>query len=80
MTIFTNDWGETATTLDEIICKNLEHMDEEDLIRELHYQNITDKIFAWALKQDNFYSEFDDYIQQAKKIWAFSQGWWEEEE
>ncbi len=80
MTIFTNDWGETATTRDEIIRKNLEHMDEEDLIKELHYQDITDEIFAWALKQDNFRSEFDSYIQQAKKNWAFSQGWWEEEE
>ena len=80
MIIFTNDWGETATSREEIICKNIEHMDEEDLIRELSYQGITDEIVSWALKQNNFHSEFDGYIQKAELEWAVSQGWWEEEE
>ena len=80
MTIFTNDCGETATTKEEIIRKNIEHMDEEDLIRELNYQGITDEIIAWALRQDAFRSEFDGYIEKAEVNWAFSQGWWEEEE
>lgn len=80
MTIFTNDWGETAYTKEEIICKNIEHMDEEDLIRELRYQDITDEIIAWTLKQDAFRSEFDGYIEKAEINWALSQGWWEEEE
>lgn len=80
MIIFSNDWGETATTEDEIIRKNIEHMDEEDLIRELCYKGLTDKIIAWAVKQDTFRSDFDDYIEQAKREWAIAQGWWEEEE
>lgn len=80
MTIFSNDWGETATTQDEIIRKNIEHMDEEDLVRELHYRGLTDKIIAWAVKQDAFRSKFDEYIKQAEIEWAISQGWWEEEE
>lgn len=80
MTIFTNDWGETAYTEDEIIRKNIEHMDEEDLIRELCYRGLTDKIIAWAVKQDAFRSEFDGYIEKAEVNWAISQGWWEEEE
>jgi len=80
MTIFSNDWGETATTREEIIRKNIEHMDEEDLVRELNDQNLTDEIIAWALKQDAFRSEFDGYIEQAELNWAISQGWWEEEE
>ena len=78
--IFTNDWGETATTQDEIIRKNIEHMDEDDLARELEYQGITDEIVAWAVRQDAFCSEFDGYIEKAEINWAFLQGWWEEEE
>ena len=78
MIIFTNDWGETATTQEEIIRKNIEHMDEEELIRELRYQDITDEIIAWALKQEAFRSEFDGYIDKAERNWAFCQGWWEE--
>ncbi len=80
MTIFSNDWGETATTQKEIIRKNIEHMDEEDLVRELRYQGIADEIIAWALKQDAFRSEFHDHIEKAEINWAFCQGWWEEEE
>lgn len=80
MIIFSNDWGETATTQDEIIHKNIEHMDEEDLIRELQYRGLTDEIIAWAVKQDAFQSEFDGYIKQAEVSWAIAQGWWEEEE
>jgi hypothetical protein len=80
MIIYTNDWGETAITEDEIICKNIEHMDEEDLIRELRYQGITDEIIAWALKQDAFHSDFGCYIEMAERNWATNQGWWEEEE
>lgn len=80
MVIFSNDWGETATTQDEIIRKNIEHMDEDDLARELGYQGLTDRIVAWALRQDAFRSEFDDFIEQAELNWAISQGWWEEEE
>ena len=78
MIIFTNDWGENATTQEEIIRKNIEHMDEEDLIRELHYRGLTDEIISWAVKQDAFRSEFDEYIKQAEISWAVSQGWWEE--
>ena len=80
MIILTNCWGETATTQDEIIDKTIAHMDEEDLVRELHYQGITDEIIAWALKQDAFRSEFDSYIKEAEKNWAFDQDLWEEEE
>lgn len=78
MIIFTNDWGETATSEEEIIRKNIEHMDEEDLIRELYYWGI-DNIIAWALKQDAFHSEFNDDIKEVKRNWAIAQGWWEEE-
>lgn len=80
MTIYTNDWGETATTQDEIIRKNIEHMNEEDLVEELRYQGLTDDIIAWALKQDAFRSDFDGYIEEAEKRWAIGLGWWEEEE
>lgn len=80
MIIYTNDWGETATTENEIIRKNVEHMNEEDLIQELRYQGLTDEIIAWALKQDAFRSEFDGYIEKAETDWAIDQGWWKEEE
>ena len=80
MTIFSNDWGETATTEDEIIRKNIEHMNEEDLIEALRYQGLTNEIIAWALKQDAFRSEFDGYIEEAEKDWAIDLGWWKEEE
>ena len=80
MIIFSNDWGETATTKDEIIRKNIEHMNEEDLVQELRYQGITDEIIAWALRQTAFHSDFDGYIETAERNWAVSQGWWEEEE
>lgn len=80
MTIYTNDWGETATTQDEIIRKNIEHMNEENLVEELRYQGLTDDIIAWALKQDTFRSDFDGYIEEAEKRWAIGLGWWEEEE
>lgn len=80
MIIYTNDWGEIATTENEIIRKNIEHMNEEDLIEELRYQGLTDDIIAWALKQDAFRSDFDGYIEEAEKRWATNLGWWEEEE
>ena len=80
MIIFSNDWGETATTENEIIRKNIEHMNEEDLVEELRYQGLTDEIIAWALKQDAFRSEFDGYIEKAETDWAIDLGWWEEEE
>lgn len=80
MIIYTNDWGETATTEDEIIRKNIEHMDEEDLIRALRYQGLVNDIIAWALKQEAFHSEFNNDIEKAERDWAIDQGWWWKEE
>ena len=70
MAIFTNYWGETATTWEEIISKTINHMDEEDLIQELRYQELENDIIKWALKQDAFHSEFNNYIEEAKQVWA----------
>ena len=80
MTVFYNDWGDTASSQEEIISANVARMREEDYLNELSYLIEHDELLKWASQLPEFQQHYAKEIQQAEYEFATSVGWWEEEE
>lgn len=75
-----NDWGDTFETEEEARNNVYDRMTDDDLIEELGYSIGYTELILWAMKQDQFFIDYADAIEEARDSFFRSNYHYVEEE